>query len=88
MRGKNEWNGNNFNPVFPNSAFAVQTKEMCAECISSALLVRRTRVLVSAGMRALRWIQNNHECSFHIVISLCAHRVFLFHSNAPNCLCG
>lgn len=47
----------------------------------------RTRCLASAGTRALWRIWNNYECSFHIVISLRAHRVFLFHSNTPNCLC-
>lgn len=32
-----------------NSAFVVQMEQTCADCMSSALLFRRTRVLVSTG---------------------------------------
>lgn len=72
-----------------NSAVGIRVKQTCANCMSSALLLRRTRILASAGVtRALQWIQSNHKCSFHIVISLCAHNVFLFHSSLGNYLYG
>lgn len=31
------------------SAFVVQMEQTCADCMSSALLFRRTRILVSTG---------------------------------------
>lgn len=55
--------------------------------ITEARTRTHARGLPSVGTRALWRIWNNHECSFHIVISLRAHRVFLFHSNTPNCPC-